>query len=550
MLSSLTIRNFVVADDIQMAFEDGFTVLMGETGAGKSVIIDALSVCLGAKASLAKIRDSEGKAFIECVFSLDDDFLSRHVELSEYVEDDRSLVISASFNAKGTVTRKVNGQTVTQGMVRRLCEDLVMIYSQGSSQSLFTSEGQLEILDLFGGEAVRDAMTEYGKAYGSYLEARKELDDFIADSKKEDPEFLRYRIGEIEKWDIHENEIEDCEDRLNELSSGEDLTGVVEEIASLSEPFEEVKGRLMSIAGRMRDTSLSEAATRLVEGLECASQAIDEIDNANLDVDPMEIDRLNQRLFDLSELRRKYGRKTSDILSALADMKMRLEDLEGFEDEKKRREDAIRRLLEEARRLGGELSTIRERTADELGTKVSSVMDDLALADGGFRVISRHTDSLTSKGMDEIMFQVRLNKGFGYSPLKDAASGGEGSRIMLALKSVLQNAYPSMTLVFDEIDTGISGPIAFKVGEKLYSISKDSQTFCITHLPQVASFFDHAYWIEKGVVDDVTVTSAYELAASQTQEKIGMMMGGTQSSEVMIKSAKELIKEANARKKE
>lgn len=548
MLISLTIKNFIVADDIQMNFEKGFSVLLGETGAGKSVIMEAIGVCLGAKASLSKIRNPEKKSYIECVFELDERYINDHEDIQEYMNGETTLIVSASFTSKGTVIRKINGETVTQAMVRKICDGLVSIHSQGSNQTLFNPKGQLEILDCYGGSELSKYIDSYKEAYGLYVSKKKELESFIKESGKEDPDFLKYRISEIEKFNLQKDEIENIEKRLEEISGSEDLADVIEQINDVYEPFSQVNSRLYSIASKLKNTSLNDLAERVRDGLDFVSDTIDDILNTNLEVDPKEIDDLNQRLFDLGELRRKYGKKTSSILDALSSMKQTLEDLEGYDDEKKRREAELEKLLNDAKDKGIELGQQRERIAQQLGKNVSMQMTDLALTKNSFRVSVNHNDEMTMNGMDTISFDVRLNEGFSFAPLKDAASGGEGSRIMLSLKTVLQEAYPSKTLIFDEIDTGISGAIAFKAGEKLYGISKNTQIFCITHLAQVASFYDNAFWIEKDVKDGLTFTKAMQMDDEETIKHIALIMGGSSSNGMMLDSAKELVKEAQRAK--
>lgn len=485
MLNSLTIKNFVVADNIQLSFDKGFSVLIGETGAGKSVIIDAISVCCGAKASLSKIRNPEKKAFIECVFSLDDKYIESNDYLKDYLDGSNELIISTSFTAKGAVTRKINGETATQSMVKRICEDLVSIHSQGSNRSLFTQKGQLDILDKFGGKDIQKKKDSFSNSLLNYKSAQKDYETFINDSKKEDPEFLKFKIEEIEKFHIKENEIK--------------------------EEFNEIDGN------------------------------INEIASAQMDSDADEIDRLNQRLFDLGEIRRKYGKSTKEILDKYKSMKDMYDSLQGFSEEKEKKEKHIAELKEECFKNAKELSKEREKISKILAEKVSLEMSGLSLAENGFNIKIHQKDLFDVDGIDVVDFVVRLNKGFDFASLKDTASGGEGSRIMLALKVVLQNADPSQLLIFDEIDTGISGNVAFKAGLKLYQVSMDTQVICITHLAQVACFFDKTYYIEKSVVNDTTLTSAKELDIGESIKQLGMLLSGNGNSKASMDELKSYL---------
>lgn len=548
MLNSLTIKNFVVADNIQLSFDKGFSVLIGETGAGKSVIIDAISVCCGAKASLSKIRNPEKKAFIECVFSLDDKYVESNDYLKDYLDGSNELIISTSFTAKGAVTRKINGETATQSMVKRICEDLVSIHSQGSNRSLFTEKGQLDILDKFGGKDIQKKKDSFSNSLSNYKSAQKDYEAFINDSKKEDPEFLKFKIEEIEKFHIKENEIEDCEKRLNDLSNEEKINDSLSQLSGLINSYEEIKNQIKICLNDLDGTSLADKANEIKEEFNEIDGNINEIASAQMDSDADEIDRLNQRLFDLGEIRRKYGKSTKEILDKYKAMKDMYDSLQGFSEEKEKKEKHIAELKEECFKNAKELSKEREKISKILAEKVSLEMSGLSLAENGFNIKIHQKDLFDVDGIDVVDFVVRLNKGFDFASLKDAASGGEGSRIMLALKVVLQNADPSQLLIFDEIDTGISGNVAFKAGLKLYQVSMNTQVICITHLAQVACFFDKTYYIEKSVVNDTTVTSAKELDNGESIKQLGMLLSGNENSKASLDAAKELFSEANKEK--
>ena len=382
----------------------------------------------------------------------------------------------------------------------------------------------------------------------NYKSAQKDYETFINDSKKEDPEFLKFKIEEIEKFHIKENEIEDCEKRLNDLSNEEKINDSLSQLSGLINSYEEIKNQIKICLNDLDGTSLADKANEIKDEFNEIDGNINEIASAQMDSDADEIDRLNQRLFDLGEIRRKYGKSTKEILDKYKTMKDMYDSLQGFSEEKERKEKHIAELKEECFKNAKELSKEREKISKILAEKVSLEMSGLSLAENGFNIKIHQKDLFDVDGIDVVDFVVRLNKGFDFAPLKDAASGGEGSRIMLALKVVLQNADPSQLLIFDEIDTGISGNVAFKAGLKLYQVSMDTQVICITHLAQVACFFDKSYYIEKSVVNDTTVTSAKELDNRESIKQLGMLLSGNGNSKASLDAAKELFSEANKEK--
>lgn len=548
MLVSLNINNFVVAESIQLDFHRGFTVLLGETGAGKSVIVDALAVVTGSKANLSKIRDPEKKSFIEAVFELDDEFKESHEELNEYLGRDHTLILSVVFSPKGNVARKVNGESVTQGMLKKMTEGLIDIHSQGENKTLFTFNGQLEILDRFGGNDIESAKKDFQKAYGGLQEAKKDLEDFIREAKTEDPDFLRFRIEEIEKYHLKENEIEEDERKLDDLSGLAKMGEALKTLGQCVGGFEEINQSLRSSLSDFQGTSLEEKANGLKELSSRLEDGIEEMMSYSLENDPAEIDRLNARLFELGELRRKYGHRTSDILQKLSEFKAKLENLEGYEETKRAKEEAIAAKEKEALTKAKALSGVRLRYAAVLSKKVSSEMADLALPKDGF-LVEIHPQELGIGGIDKVDFQICLNKGFKFVSLKEAASGGEGSRIMLSLKAVLQKGDPSAVMVFDEIDSGISGNTAFKAGKKMSRISAHSQVIAITHLPQVASFADNPILVRKEVIDGESNSSAKEVDKEGLVNVIANMLSGEAKTENSFKAATELIEEARKEKR-
>lgn len=545
MLLSLTVKNFVVAQDVSLQFGPGLTAFLGETGAGKSVLVDALAVACGAKASYSKVRDPAAKAFVEAVFQIPDGFLAGHAGLRDFLGDERQLVLSVSITPRGTVLRKANGETMTVGMLKELTAGLVDIHSQGGSRELSEPEGRLELLDSFGRGAIGQVLGEYREAYGKVVEKEGEIAELKATVGKEDPDFLDFRIGEIERLKLEPEEIERDEKRLGELAAVAKARDALRELAPAVEALGQIEGNLQQGLEDLRGTSFDGAAQKAKDGLDELLEGLEQLQSDRDQDDPGEVDRLNQRLFELEPLRTKYGRTTKDILAALADLKAKRDSLGSYARDLEALQGQLATLEGQAKALAERLTGKRMAIAKEMSAKVSGEMADLALAPDGFRVALTALAGLGPKGQDGVDFLVRLNKGFPFQPLEKTASGGESSRIMLALKSVLNRDYPADVLVFDEIDTGISGNVAFKAGQKMHRLSYSSQVLCITHLPQVAAFGDSLVWVEKTDDGNASKAKATQVEKKGMADKIALLISGGGETKASLFAAEELIAQAH-----
>lgn len=297
-----------------------------------------------------------------------------------------------------------------------------------------------------------------------------------------------------------------------------------------------------------RGTPLENKAKEAKEALAMAEEKIEDLVSSAPEVDPQEVDRLNRRLYDLGELRRKYGKKTSDILASLKDFKERLEALQTFEEDKARKESEVEAKRREAVSEAEALSRERKKVAADLSAKVCDEMSHLGLSKGGFRISFHERAEMCAEGKDEAIYEVCLNKGFRFAPLSEAASGGEGSRLMLSLKAVLQKANPCDCLIFDEIDSGISGKVAFKAGRMMRDLSGDVQILCITHLPQVACFADRGIEVKKTDGGDKAIAVAEVLTSDGLATAVATMLGGENPTRESRRAAEELIREASSGK--
>lgn len=545
MLTNLNIRNFVVIDQAEIEFSEGLTAIIGETGAGKSIIIQALACVLGGKAGVSQIKDKNKKAFIEASFVLDDKFLGEHPKLKAFLDGDNQLVLSLTITPKGNITRKANLQTLTAQTLKELCADLADIHSQRDSSALYDKNNQLILLDKAGGKELDEALNNYNLSYRELLNAKKKVEDLKASVKDEDPDFLRFRIDEINAFNLQPNEIEEDEEKLNQLSDQADIGKTLEDLSPVWSQISTLTDELSSYLSSLTKFSATETmATEALDALNILEEKVQELMLSSADEDAAMIDKLNARLFSLDKLRQKYGSSTKEILNTLESFKQRLASLEDYEGNLKALQDEVFKAEEDLTIKAKSLSQCRKKTATKLISEINKNLASLGLAENGFNIEFQEKDGLDSHGMDQIEFTVNLNKSNEFLPLRKACSGGESSRIMLSLKTALANENKGTLMVFDEIDTGISGNIAFKAGAKLHQLSQEIQVICITHLPQVAAFSDNGLYVEKRENDNAVESLVTPFTKRDKATRIATLISGSNETKAAIQAAQQLIKEA------
>lgn len=550
MLQNLRIQNFALIEDLEIDFTEGLSILLGETGAGKSIIIEALSLLKGTKSSFSKIRDESKNAVIEGIFVFSDDFIQTHPLLNEFLEGEKEIVISRVMTPNKTSKARINGLTVSLGELHTLMDSVMDIHSQGENYALFDESTHLGFLDSFDRDkALEQAKENYREKYIEIKKIKDELDGLYASIKGEDREFLEYQMNEIAKFNLHENEIEEMEEEIEQASGFEEMKEAYSELMEAMNSEVGFDTSLLVIKKSVRqltncNNALSDLANVVLEKANDFEDALGDLISSydNLDFDPNRIEELNRRLFDLGSLRSKYGRKTSDILSAYTHYSNKLSSIDSFELDKERLEGKIKALEVELNELANLLHRVREKAARGLETATNEELEDLGLLSGGFKVEITEGE-LSLEGKDNVRFLLALNKGSRFIPLKEAASGGENSRLMLALKSLFNKLQPYDTIVFDEIDTGISGKVASMVGTKIQEVAKTSQTIVITHLPQVASKGKHHYLVSKGLNEnEVTVSNIDKISGEDVVREIAKMLSGENVTDSALETTRELLK--------
>ena len=547
MLNLLHIENIAVIESADISFDSGFNVLTGETGAGKSIVIDAISAILGERAYRDMIRTGTTKASVRAVFTQVPEF----PWFSENgVTYDEETVIQRDIFLDGKNVCRVNGTLVSVTMLRKLGIQLINIHGQHDSALLFDEENHLTFLDDFSGnEALRNA---YREKYENVAALRREIQHLTMDEseKLRRMEMLKYQIAEIEKAELEPGEDETLEERRKILQNAERLSKGMEEAVEALYGGEESDGAagLLSNAeralGRMarfsdRFQSIYERVTDLMYQVrDAAEEAKDLREELNYSAD--ELEQIESRLDIIHRLRKKYGTTCQEILDYLDKAKKELDDMEFADDHIEHLKQKLQKAEADAWEAAGLLRRNRMENAEIMSKRILQELRELDMPRVQFQCVFGEQD-LTPNGADTVSFFMSANAGEAMKPMSKVASGGELARIMLSLKNVLAEKDQIATLIFDEVDTGVSGRAAQKVAEKLHSLAKFKQVLCVTHLPQIAALADTHMLISKSERDGRTYTSVAPLDFEGRKRELARIIGGAKITETTLKSAGEML---------
>ena len=550
MLSELRIRNFALIDRLSVRLGPGLNVLTGETGAGKSIVVGALSLLLGERASADVVRAGEDRASVEGVFDVTGrDDLARLLDERGFEPEDGILVLKREVAVEGRSRAWVNGSPTTASVLGELGRALVDLHGQHEHQTLLKREEQRAILDAYAGnEALAH---EVAAAHRAVLELRRELDALETRRRAaaERADFLRFQADEIEKAALKADEEEALEDEARRLSHSEELTTLAAGLhRALGGGDGALVGRLASLHRSIDQlVRIDGAQESLRELYDTAYYALEEMAQrmeaygAGIEHDPARLEEIRRRQDVIFRLKTKYGQTLAEVIEKgrAARAELDLVDGAGFEATAlRKRMDAAE---EELGRLAGDLSRRRAAAMEKLAGEVNGVLPELGMAGGIFRALALPLASPGAHGAEEVEFRVALNKGFDPKPLAGVASGGELARIMLALKTILARLDAVPTLIFDEVDTGIGGRVALQVGDKMREVAGSHQVFAITHLPQIASRAHLHLLVSKRERDGRTATDVQALDASERVQEIARMLGGDPESAVSLEHARELL---------
>ncbi|AGM98367.1 DNA repair protein RecN [Streptococcus iniae] len=550
MLLEISIKNFAIIEEISLQFDNGMTVLTGETGAGKSIIIDAMNMMLGARASTEVIRHGAQKAEIEGFFSLGENQALQEVLQENGLELSDDLVIRREIFANGRSVSRINGQMVNLATLKQVGQFLVDIHGQHDQEDLMKASHHQAILDAFGDSHFKAVKLTYQELFDQYKSLRKKVIDKQKNERdhKERIDMLSFQMAEIEAADLKRGEdqalIKERDRLLNHKNIADTLTNAYvmldnEEFSSLSN-MRSAMNDLMSIEDydpdyKTMSSSVSEAYYILEE---VTKQLADTIDN--LDFDGARLQEIEARLDIINSLSRKYGGQVDDILDYYNNSLKEYQLLSGGDVSTGDIEKALKQLEKDLLQAASDLSKHRHQLALQLETDIKNELKELYMEKADFKV-NFQASKFNRQGNESIEFYIMTNPGEGFKPLVKVASGGELSRLMLAIKSAVSQKEDKTSIVFDEVDTGVSGRVAQAIAQKIYKIGQHGQVLAISHLPQVIAIADYQFFISKESKEDSTVSRVSLLTFEERVEEIAKMIAGHDITETARQQAKDLL---------
>ena len=551
MIESLHIENVAVVKSLDIEFKRGMTALTGETGAGKSIIIDSLNLLSGARADKELLRNGESRAEVSAVFSgIDPDIFSKMAEMGIDTEDG-SVMLSRSISQSGSGAR-INGRPVTTAMLREVARMLFGIHGQNDNMLLLEPKNHVNILDSYAGNNM--LVAQYGEAYKKVLYLRMELDSLVHDVREQNrmAEMLRYQLEDIDSVKLKKGEEEALEAEAAKLRSAEKISKCC---ALVDKALNGGKGMgaiyLADRAAAALD-SIAEAlpeAEQLAVRLNEVRYELEDIAGSlsaltDIGDDPgARLDKIESRLEAITRLKRKYGNSYEEIVDFRADVLKKLDLIENAEDRKIELEESLRDAERDAKVIAKQIGVARRRAAIGLRNSVCDTLAFLDMPKVRFEVSINALTELTASGLESVEFLISANPGEPLMPMAKIASGGELARIMLSLKNVINEADGIDTVIFDEIDTGISGKTSRKVGIKLKEIGRISQVICVTHSAQIASLANSQLFVSKSERDGRTESAVHELTEEERVAEIARILGGIEITQAQILAAREMIAE-------
>ena len=549
MLQSLHVKNLALIDEAEVNFEKGLNILSGETGAGKSIIIGSVNLALGGKASRDMVRRDADYALVELIFQIENEELEEKLKALDVYPEDHQVIMTRKLMSGRSVCR-INSETVAASRMRDVASCLIDIHGQHEHQSLLSYKNHLKYLDAYAGNEVENVKTALAKAFKTYQAKKKELSEASLDEEQQARElsFLQFEIEEITNANLQDGEDEELETLYRKLANGRKImesAGTAHELtAGSGENASELIGRALRelISVSAYDETMQSLSDQLSEIDSLLGDFTHELSAYLSEADFSEelFCRTQERLDEINHLKSKYGDSIEKILHALEEKEAQAEKLAHFDAYRKQLEDELAKQEAVVRNYSDQLHEIRQKYAKIFVKEVTQSLIDLNFLDVRFEMHFEKLDHYTVNGQDDARFYISTNPGEELRPLEQIASGGELSRIMLALKTVLAEHDDIETLIFDEIDSGISGRTAQMVAEKMKMTGKNHQIICITHLPQIAAMADAHFLIEKMAENGSTVSQIRMLEREESISELARMLGGVKITDRVLESAKEM----------
>lgn len=547
MLVHLHVKNLALIEEAEVDFEEGLNILTGETGAGKSILMGSVNLALGQKMSKEMIREGADHALVELIFSVDEK-TAKKLEAMDVFPEDGQVIVTRKLTRSRSIS-KINGEAFTASDIRKVSGMLLDIHGQHEHQSLLYPERQMDILDRWGDREIAGYKEEVKGLFREYSALKKQLQTYELDEeqRRREIDLLEYEIQEIEEAQLREREDLELEELYRKLLNGKKITenlGSVYQLTGYEDGMGALLGRgvqkLSQVAGfdkKLEDlySSLSDIDSLLNDFNREISSYLDDLVYSE-----KEFLEIEKRLDLINHLKSKYGHTIHEISDHQKEKQEELERLLHFQERREQLEQDLKEKEELLSAASQRLSQVRKQWAGKLEQKVIQGLEDLNFLNVDFSISFKERERFTEQGKDSICFLISTNPGEPLRELAKVVSGGELSRIMLAIKTILADRDDTETLIFDEIDTGISGRTAQKVAEKMRVIGEKHQVFCITHLPQIAAMADAHYLIEKNVEDMETITQIRKLSQERSIEELARMLGGARITQAVLQNAREM----------
>lgn len=549
MLQNLHVKNLALIDESEVELHYGMNVLTGETGAGKSIIIGSINLALGEKIPREMLRDNDKPALVELLFVVDRQETKEKLRELDVELTDDTVLLSRKISA-GRAVGRVNGETVSVSRMKEIAGLLIDIHGQNEHQSLSNKKKHLEMIDAYGKKELTPLKDNVRKLYHTYSRLKEEWDGANLDTgqRQREASLLEYEVQEITEANLKVGEDEDLEEDFKRFSNGKKILEAVNHAYEITGG--EMESASSAIGRAVRELSMVSSYDKTVESLESQLLEIDSLlsdFNRDLsgyldenDFDEATFYEMEKRLDVINHLKSKYGETIEEILGALDEKSARLEQLQDYDAYLDKLKQQLSKGTEELRQASKELSDARKKVAEQFTKEVKQALGDLNFLHVEFEMPFEETPDFTPNGMDDAQFMISTNPGEPIKPLVKVASGGEMSRIMLAIKTVMAESDDIECLIFDEIDAGISGRTAQMVSEKMNVLSRNHQIIVITHLPQIAAMADSHYLIEKSVDQEVTTSHIFPLEEEDAVKELARMLGGVEITDAVLENAKEM----------
>lgn len=558
MLINIHVKDFAIIDDVEVDFRDKLNILSGETGAGKSIIIDSINVAIGGRVATNIIRKDADYALVEVVFQTDDKYIIDKVKNYDIPIDNGEILINRKIMKNRSVSR-INGETVTLRIMKEITSLLIDIHGQHEHQALLYKDKQLDIVDQYAKEEIGNLKKELREVYKQYTVKKDKLKELSIDEDKRLREisFLKYEINEIQSANITKGEDETLTAEYKRMINAKNIVeslGLVYDLlidGRSSSAIESIgQSNKYLLKAEEYDPNIKELSTQLQDVESLLNDFNRELSDylSDLNNEDSELEEVEKRLDIINHIKAKYGNTLEEVILYLEEKEEKLKEYENYDKTIENLKNEIKETEKKVLSLSEGLSSIRQKKAKELSKKLIKSLEDLNFNHVKFDIKFTRLSEYHSNGFDDVKFLISTNPGEELKPLANVASGGELSRIMLGIKTVLSDKDKIYTLIFDEIDAGISGRTAQKVSEKLSTIANKHQVLCITHLPQIAAMADTHYIIEKVSDEKATNTNIRELTNEESVEEIARILGGAQITDTVLESSREMKYLANKTK--